>query len=566
MEAVLELDREVRSKAMAGMSDGSLFDMLDATVKRSPNVVAIDFMGKTCTYRELLDAAESAATGLYALGVRKGDRVGLCLPNTPYSVKLFFAIQRLGAIAVNINPLYVEHEIKQVLGTSGVKVLVVTDLALVAKSAIAAAKASNVERIVVCPFADVLPWMKSVLFRALKSKELLHLAADKRLIRYSELIADKHRAPFVKIEAERDVAVFQFTGGTTGVPKAAMLTHANLLSNLKQIDHHIAATVTGQQVILGVLPLFHVFALMTVMLLGVERGATMVLLPRFDAKTTLDTLLRTKTTLLPAVPTILTALLREKEVNKESFSKIVAVISGGAPLPSALRRQFEEMANCPVIEGYGLSETSPVLTFNPLNAVRDGSCGTAVQGTEIEIRDIDPPHERLPLGQPGEVCVRGPQVMLGYWGVDNSRENPFTEDGFFKTGDVGYLDRDGYLFLVDRLKDIILCGGYNVYPHVIEEALYRHPAVLETIVLGVPDSYRGQAPKAFVTVREGFTVTEKELLDHVSQYVSKIERPREIAFRDSLPKTLIGKLSKKDLIIQENLQTQQSQVAARKAS
>ncbi len=543
---------------------GTLSDLLVRAAAQKPDAAAIDFLGRRTDYRDLLHAVEHTAAGLQAAGVKKGDRVGLCLPNTPYSVILFFAVQRAGGIVVNINPLYVEHEIHQVLLTAGVSVLAVTDLAMIAMPAIAATRDCPIHHIVVCPFTEALPWGKSFLFRAFRTRELVRFEHDARLVRWHDLVATKARPKPVEIDPARDVAVYQFTGGTTGTPKAAMLTHGNLLANLEQISERIDGALTGPQVILGVLPLFHVFAMMTVMLLAADRMGMMVLLPRFDAQATLEALRRTHVTLFPAVPTILTALLRQKNISPECFTTMTAVISGGAPLPVALRRQFENTAHCPVIEGYGLSETSPVLTFNPLNGARDGSCGLPVAGTELQIRDISFPHQRLAAGQSGEVWVRGPQVMLGYSGGE-SVENPFTKDGFLRTGDVGYLDDDGYLYLVDRLKDIILCGGYNVYPHVIEEALYRHPAVLEALVIGVPDDYRGQAPKAFVTLKEGMAVTEKELLDHVGQFVSKIERPREIVFRDVLPKTLIGKLSRKDLIAQEALRNAASSVPERGA-
>ncbi|NHO20240.1 AMP-binding protein [Acetobacter oeni] len=530
----------------------TLSGLLTRAATQKPDAVAIDFLGRRTNYRDLFHAAEHAAAGLQAAGMKKGDRIGLCLPNIPYSVIMFFAAQKIGVIVVNINPLYVEHEIHQVLLTSGVSVLVVTDLAVIARPAIAATRECPIHHIIVCPFTEALPWGKSFLFRAFKSSELVRFGHDSRLITFHDLIVIRALPVPVVIDPLHDVAVLQFTGGTSGTPKAAMLTHGNLLANLGQISERIGEALAGPQVILGVLPLFHVFAMMTVMLLATDRMGTMVLLPRFDAQTTLDTILRTKVTVFPAVPTILTALLRQKTIRPGSFQHMTAVISGGAPLPVTLRKQFEEAAHCPVIEGYGLSETSPVITFNPLGASRDGSCGLPVAGTELQIREISPPHALLSTGQSGEVWVRGPQVMPGYWAGQDC-DNPFSEDGFLRTGDVGYLDEDGYLYLVDRLKDIIICGGYNVYPHVIEEALYRHPAVLEVLVIGVPDDYRGQAPKAFVVLKDGMRATERELLDHVGQFVSKIERPREIVFRETLPKTLIGKLSRKDLIARESL-------------
>ncbi|GAJ28207.1 long-chain-fatty-acid--CoA ligase [Acidomonas methanolica] len=529
-----------------------LFALLDGTAAQRPDARALDFMGRTMTYRELHRTVERVAAGLQDLGVKKGDRVGLSLPNTPYSVIFFFAVQRLGAIVVNLNPLYVQHEVKQILIASGVSVLVLSDLKAIAQGTFLATEKTQVRHIVVCPFAAALPPVKSILFRIAKAKDIWRVPEDERIVPYSVLARSDSTLRPVAIDPSRDVAVLQFTGGTTGTPKAAMLTHGNLLSNIQQVQGMVREALAQPPVTLGILPLFHVFALMAVMLLTVVAGGEIVLLPRFDAKTTLGTLRRTRVSILPAVPTILTALLREKALTPDLFTHMRAVISGGAPLPVALRKRFEETARCPVVEGYGLSETSPVLTLNPLGAVRDGSCGKIVMNTDLQIRSLDNVAEQVPQGQKGEVCVRGPQVMPGYWRGDEIA-SPFTEDGYFRTGDVGYVDADGYLFLVDRLKDIIICGGYNVYPHAIEEALHKHPAVLETIVLGVPDSYRGQAPKAFVVLRPGARATAEELATHLEEYLSKIERPKEIVFRDTLPKTLIGKLSRKDLMIQEGL-------------
>lgn len=536
----------------SGDSIQDLFELLRVSTFRHPNALAIDFMGRKLAYREVFQAVEHVAGGLKDIGVSRGDRVALSLPNTPYAVILFFAVQRIGGIVVNLNPLYVQHEVHQILKTADVSVLVISDLAAIAEPAYRAAENTSVRRIVVCPFSHALPPVKGTLFKVLKSKDIYHFPADKRIVAYDALAHSKTVVKHVTIDPMHDVAVLQFTGGTTGIPKAAKLTHGNLLANIEQIKDMARDALSEPPTTLGILPLFHVFALMAVMLLTIERGGEIVLLPRFDTQSTLATMRRVRITLMPTVPTIQTALLRDPGLSPDLFTHMRAIISGGAPLPVALRKRFEETARCPVIEGYGLSETSPVLTLNPLNDVRDGSCGKVVLHTDLQIRSLDDISRCLPPMEKGEVCVKGPQVMSGYW---KSEENAsaFTPDGYFRTGDVGYLDEDGYLFLVDRLKDIIICGGYNVYPHIIEEALHRHPAVLEALVIGVPDPYRGQSPKAFVTLRPDSTVTAAELATHLEQYISKIERPREIVFRDSLPKTLIGKLSRKDLKIQEGI-------------
>jgi len=298
------------------------------------------------------------------------------------------------------------------------------------------------------------------------------------------------------------------------------------------------------------LPLFHVFAMTVAMNLAIQFAAEMILLPRYDRGMLRAAIKRKQPTMFPGVPTLYTNINEAAGKEKWALSSIRYCISGGAPLPMEVRQRFEALSGCQLVEGYGLSETSPVATCNPMGAVRDGSIGLPLPGTTIEIRDCDDPTKLMPPGEKGEVCVRGPQVMKGYWRRSDETANCFI-DGSLRTGDVGYIDQDGYVFLVDRIKDLIIAGGYNVYPRVIEEALYQHPAIAEAVVIGVPDANKGQVPKAFVTLREGHSVTEQELHEFLAGHISPIERPRQIEFRDQLPKTLVGKLSKKELVAEE---------------
>jgi long-chain acyl-CoA synthetase len=345
--------------------------------------------------------------------------------------------------------------------------------------------------------------------------------------------------------------VLQYTGGTTGVPKAAELTHANLTANAEQTYLGLGARPVGTERVLGVLPLFHVFALSTVMILGVRVAAELVLLPRFDLATVLKTIARRRPTMFPAVPTIYSALVEAASRGDVDLRCIEMCMSGGAPLPVEVRQKFMELTGCWLMEGYGLSETSPVATMTPPGlAYKDGSVGQPVLGTTIEIRDPENPSRLLPQGTRGEICVRGPQVMRGYWNRPEDTRDVMI-DGALRTGDVGYLDSEGYLFLVDRIKDVIIAGGFNIYPRVLEEALYQHPSVKDAVVIGVPDRYRGQAPKAFVTLKDGAETTPEELCRFLTGYVSKIEMPREVEIRAELPKTMVGKLSKKELVAEE---------------
>jgi long-chain acyl-CoA synthetase len=306
----------------------------------------------------------------------------------------------------------------------------------------------------------------------------------------------------------------------------------------------------GEERFLVVLPLFHVFALTAAMTLPVMIGAELVLLPRFQLKQVLQTIRRRRPTVVNGVPTIFNAINGAADPERVDLSAVRFCVSGGAPLPGEVRERFERLTGCPLLEGYGLTETSPVVCLNPPDAVRQGSVGPPVPGTHVEIRDPADPHRLLGVDERGEVCVRGPQVMAGYWQRPDETAAVMI-DGALRTGDIGYRDADGYIYLVDRIKDVILCGGYNVYPRVLEDALYEHPAVAEATVIGVPDAYRGQAPKAFVVLRAGATATPEELRTFLAAYVSKIEMPREIEIRTSLPKTMVGKLSKKELVAEE---------------
>ncbi|KHK93326.1 long-chain-fatty-acid--CoA ligase [Novosphingobium malaysiense] len=525
-----------------------LTDLLDHAVEHHGKWPAVDFMGRQWTYAEIGDLARKAARGLQDLGVTKGTRVGLCLPNTHYYVVCYFAILRIGGVVVNFNPLYTEREMAHLVEDSGAEVMITSDLSLSLPKVAPLVGTFNLKRVVVCPFADGLPSMKRRAFLLFKRRDIAHEPHDLRYVRFTDLIARDADLDPVERKPD-DLAVLQYTGGTTGVPKGAMLTHANLAANSAQMIAHVGHMPDRQERTLGVLPLFHVFALTTVLNYSVDTAAEMILLPRFEMKSFLATARRTKPTQFFGVPTLYTAL-NHQDLHGE-FDSVRVCISGGAPLPLEVRKAFEDRTGVRVVEGYGLSEASPIITCNPLEGVvKDNSCGPAFPGTAIEVRDPDEPTRLCKQGEKGEVCARGPQVMLGYWNRPEESARTFIY-GALRTGDIGYLDEDGYLFLVDRIKDMILCGGYNVYPRIIEEAIYEHPMVAEAAVIGVPDEYRGQSPKAFVTLHEGGVLSEEELLDFLGERLSKIEMPSAIEFRDTLPKTMVGKLSKKDLAAEE---------------
>ena len=529
---------------------GVLDDLLRAAVARWGSRPAMDFLGRRWSYRELGDLVERATRGLQDIGVGGGTKVGLCLPNTPYYVVFYYAVLRAGGTVVNFNPLYVERELTHQIADSGTTIMVVLDLESVYRKVANVAAQAGLERLVVCPMAAILPATKAVLFRLFKRRDVASIPHDRLHLSFAAATANRQPATLVAVDPA-DLAVLQYTGGTTGLPKGAMLSHGNLMANCRQVRAHWNGGKPGQERVLAVLPFFHVFAMTSVLNYAISMAAEIVMLPRFELAAMLKTIKRCRITIVNAVPTIYTAVNMAAASGKADLSSIAFSVSGGAPLPGEVRERFIKLTGCKLVEGYGLTEASPVVSCNPPDGlVKPGSAGLPMVDTVIEIRE--PESGRIvATGERGEVCVRGPQVMQGYWQRPADTEAVFV-DGALRTGDIGTVDEEGYLFLVDRIKDVILCGGYNVYPRVLEDALYEHPAVLEATVIGVPDPYRGQAPKAFVVLRPGASAAPEELRSFLSGYVSKIELPRDVVIRDRLPKTMIGKLSKKELVAEES--------------
>lgn len=520
-----------------------LGDLLEQAAARHPAAAALDFMGRRWTYAQVEDLSARCSAALQRMGVQPGDRVCLCLPNTPYFVIAYFAVLRIGGIVVSMNPLYTEREMGHLIADSGARIAFVPDLPEVVDKV---CKLATLQSIVLCPIDQVLPPVKRLAYRLLKRRlRVRQPYRDDRIVGFASLAGDSRRYQPHR-NASGDVAVLQYTGGTTGLPKGAMLTHGSLLANTLQIAEHDRERPDRRETVMGVLPMFHVFSLTSVLNYSVLTAACIVLMPRFEMKPFLAAMRRTRPERLYAVPTILGALNALSEGALPRMDQLRMCISGGAPLPAEVRVRFEQRTGCRVVEGYGLTEASPTVSCNPITGlVKDGSAGIAFPNTMIEIRSLET-GELMAAGEKGEVCIRGPQVMKGYWNRPEDTAEVLA-DGLLRTGDVGYLDEDGYLFLVDRIKDLILCGGYNVYPRVIEDALYEHADVAEATVIGVPDPYRGEAPKAFVKLRDGASASVADLQAFLAERISKIEMPREIELRDELPKTLIGKLSKKEL-------------------
>lgn len=527
-----------------------LFALFDESLSRFPDRPCIDFLGRTWSYRQIGELIDRAAAGFRRLGVVKGVRVGLCLPNTPYYVICYFAVLKAGGTVVNYNPLYAKRELAHQINDSATSIMVTLDLKQIYGKVAAMPAETALEKIVVCPMRDILPVLKGVLFSVFRRSEVAGFPDDATHCTFNELTAGCERIKAAEIDPRTDVAVLQYTGGTTGSPKGAMLTHANLVANAYQVRRWLHGMEDGAERFLGVLPLFHVFAMTVVMNTGIAAGAELILLPRFELKQTLKTIVEKRPTLFPGVPTIYTAINADPDIGAFDLSSIRYCVSGGAPLPAEVKRTFEALTGCTLVEGYGLSEASPVVACNPLGSVKEGSIGLPLPGTIIEIHDLDDRNKVLGTGEKGEVCVIGPQVMAGYRQQPEATARDIV-NGCLHTGDVGYMDEQGYTFLIDRIKDLILCGGYNVYPRVVEEAVYLHPAVEEVTVIGVPDAYRGQAPKAFIKLRDGQSLTAEELSAFLKDKLSPIEMPDHLEFRSQLPKTMIGKLSKKELAEEE---------------
>lgn len=533
---------------------GPVPELLDQASKRYPDKPAISFLGRTTTYAELAAEVDRITAGLQKIGVGRGIKVGLFLPNTPTFIVYYFAILKAGGTVVNFNPLYSLQELTYQTNDSGTEIMVTHDLKQLFSKVEDLMVRGVLRRAIVVPFKSVLSPVKSLLFSIFKRKDIAdvkHSPARDRIIDGGGLAATTEPPAAISIDPDEDVAVLQYTGGTTGTPKGAMLTHANLTANTAQIQAWGVDLKQGEEVILGALPLFHVFAMTVVMNLGIAMAAKIILIPRFKLLEALRLIDREKPTVLPAVPTIFTAMLNFPDIKSYDLSSLRFCLSGGAPLPMEIKLKFEAASGSKVVEGYGLSETSPVLTCNPIQGPPvSGSIGPPLPGTIISLRNIDDPATEVPPGERGELCAKGPQIMKGYWNKPEETEKQFVGD-FLRTGDVAVMDARGYFSIVDRIKDLIICSGYNVYPRRIEEAIYEYPAVEEVTVIGIPDAYRGEAPKAFIKLKAGMSATAADILKHLETKISRIELPAAIEFRDTLPKTMIGKLSKKELAEEE---------------
>lgn len=534
----------------APIAGGALPELLENAAAKYGDHICTNFLGKTLNYSEILRQVNHVAKGLQQRGVKKGVNVGLLLPNSPSFIVYYYGILKAGGTVVNFNPLYTIEELTHQAKDARVQMMVTLDLKALFPKAEALLTEGTLSNVIICSFANILPSVKSILFRLLKSKELASWKESpqhEKVIPDDDIQANDGKPDPVAIDPDEDVAVLQYTGGTTGVPKGAMLTHSNLTINTRQCIAWAPGLEDGVERVMGILPFFHVFAMTTVMNFAIAKASAMILVPRFELITALKMIRSLKPTVMPGVPTLYTAFMNSPKLRPGDLASLKFCISGGAALPLEVKRGFEKASGCDLVEGYGLSETSPVVSANPLGGPnKEGSIGIPFPGTRISIRSLDDPAQEVKLGENGELCIAGPQVMKGYW--QRPKETADTMVGeFLRTGDVGYMDAEGFTFIVDRIKDIIICSGFNVYPRRIEEAIYEFPAVAEVTVLGIPDEYRGEAPKAYVKLRDDAQASEADIMKFLESKLSRIEMPAKIEFRDELPKTMIGKLSKKEL-------------------
>ncbi len=522
-----------------------LYHLLDETAAKHPQHLFLDFMGKKYSYGDIYQHVCHTAYGLKKHGVDKGTRVGLLLPNCPLFIITYFAILKLGGIVVNYNPLYSLRELQHQVEDSETSLMITLDVKPLYHHASTLLHTTILEKIIVGCMEDMLPFPKNILYRLKQGNHIAEVIPDPRIIPFARIMGEHKLEQSATVHPHEDIAVLQYTGGTTGVPKGAKLSHANLYSNVMQAAHWLSHLQEGEERILAVLPLFHAFAMTAIMNLGIKKAATLVLYPRFHAREIVQDIKRKKITILPAVPTLFSALMNEPKIKASDFSSLKLGFSGGAPLPRGVRKQWETMTGCPLMEGYGLTESGPIIAIQP-RIPKEGSVGLPLPGTAIEICHPEQPDTALPAGDIGEICATGPQVMMGYLHKEKDTASTL-HGGRLHTGDMGYIDAEGYVFVVDRLKEIIIAGGYKIYPRVVEEAIYMHSSVKEAAVVGVEDSYRGQTVKAFIVCKAGHNVSAATLQEFLKPKLAPFEIPTIIEHVDNLPKTIIGKVAKKKL-------------------
>ncbi|MGD9158026.1 MAG: long-chain fatty acid--CoA ligase [Desulfobacteraceae bacterium] len=522
-------------------------EFLERSAKRFPDKNALNFEGYRVTYRELNSMVDKFSAHLYSFGIRKGDAVATLLPNLISCVIAYYAIIKIGGIAVMNNPLYSDRELEHQFKDSGAKVLITLDL--LANRMIDLRPRTGIKQIITATVGDFLPPVKKILFKMFGKKKKLSASVKKadNLYSFAKLMKQRTpQAPKIKLSAD-DVAMYQYTGGTTGVSKGVMLTHGNLSSHTQQLRSWLPQFEEGKEVMLGALPFFHVFGLTVCMNFSILMGWENVIVAKPQAGNLIKAITSYKPTFAPLVPTMYINILKHPGVEKADMTSIRACFSGSAPMPVEVIKEFEAKTGSVIIEGYGLTESSPIVSVNPFSGTRKpGSIGIPFPNTQCRIVDIEDRETDVAPGECGELIVKGPQVMKGYWKKPEETEKTLNH-GWLHTGDVARMDEDGYFYIVDRIKELIISGGYNVYPRDIEEVIYTHPDIVEAAVIGIPHESRGESAKVFAVLKEGTKLTQKELIDYCSKKLAKYKLPTKVEFRESLPKSAVGKILKRVL-------------------
>ena len=524
---------------------------LEEAARKWPSVVAVKFMGRKLTFSELDRAAGNFAAALAGLGLQPGSRVALHLPNCPQYVIAFYGTLRAGCIVTPCNPLYVERELAHQLNDSGAEAIITLSRFYPLVNKIK--EKTGLKEIIVTNIKDYLPGFLKTLYTLAKEKkegDRVRLeSGHRRLLDLLKQFAS-HPVPEIEDDLEKP-ACYMYTGGTTGVSKGAILTHRNILANALQVKSWVNDFQEGREIILGALPFFHSYGMSTALNLALVGGGTLIPVPQFKVKEILKLIHKEKPTLFPGVPTMYVAINNDPDVQKYDLSSIKVCISGAAPLPVEVQKQFEALTGGRLREGYGLTETSPVTHCNPIyGSNKAGSIGVPFPGTVAKIVDIDDPSKEMPVGERGQLAVKGPQVMRGYLNRDEETAAIF-HDGYILTGDIAMMDEDGYFYIVDRKKDMVIAGGYNIFPREIEEVLYGHEKIREACVAGVPHGYRGETIKAYIVLKDGVAMTEEEVIDYCKENLAKYKVPKIVEFREELPKTMVGKILRRMLVEEE---------------
>lgn len=537
----------------------TLQSFLKEASTKQPQKIALHFLGKELTYLQLYNSALKFANQLQSLGVKKGDRVAIMLANTPQSVISYYGALMAGAIVVQTNPLYVERELEHQMIDSGAKVMICLDL--VYQRVKKVWSKTSLEHVIVTGIKDYLPFPKNLIYPFIQKKN----TGIKVDVTYGENVhsfvnfMNKGVAKEIELsfDVKEDLALLQYTGGTTGVAKGVMLTHYNLVANTTQAIKWMYKMTPGEEVILCALPFFHVYGMTIGMNYSIMNMSKMVIIPKFDTKQILKSIQTQKVTTFPGAPTMYIGLINDPDIKKYDLSSIEVCISGSSALPVEVQQTFEKLTGGKLSEGFGLTEASPVTHFNQMWGKRPrGSIGLPWPDTEAIILNAETSEEATP-GQIGEMLIRGPQVMKGYW---NKPEDTYRtiQDGWLYTGDMGYMDEEGYFYIVDRKKDMIIAGGFNIYPRDVEEVLYEHESIQEAVIIGIPDPYRGETVKAYIVLKEGHQVSEEELNKFCRKHLSSYKVPRFYEFRDELPKTMVGKVLRRALQEEEQKKTEEA--------